>query len=479
MSTRYQDWLQSAGSARVRESARMEIPRILSPAELQSLWYSGEFPSLLGATDGTCVEVIHFGRWNPGHGPTFVDAQLSFDGQPPIQGGIEVHPDPLHWHRGANESADHNRTLLFVTSGSGVGGAHFSPSAAPATTLEGSLVREIRLDITAWEFAPAPPTPRGCHAPLAGLPLEESASLLEMAAQYRLSRKAARLQRLAQRFGPEEGLYHAIAEALGYRHNKVPFRILAQRFPLELIRRSPCPPEPFLFAGSGFLPSQDLSALEPDTRSYLRQIWQLWWPHRADFERLAFDHDDLALWQLHGARPVNHPHRRLAALAEIVRNWPIFHTLAREGNIVALRNFFTHLRHPYWDHHYTLTSKASRSRMALIGASRVHDILANIAFPLALPKFPAKWQEFRKLTIGATNQKLDLAIQRLWGENASFPKAFWKRTVHQQGLLQLFDDCCAAASYDCERCALNHRVASHQNHTGCRAGSDHDNTERR
>lgn len=472
MNMRYQDWLQSVASARVQESARVEMPRALPPAELQSLWYSGEFPTLLTATDGTCVEVVRFGQWNPGHGPTFIDAQLSFDGQSPVEGGIELHPDPLHWHRGANESTDHNQTLLFVTSGSGIGGAHFSPSAAPATTLEGRPVREIRLDITSWEFAPAEPTAQGCHAPLAHFRLEDSISLLEMAAQYRLSKKAARLERLSQRFGPEEGLYHAISEALGYRHNKLPFRILAQRFPLELIRRSPCPPEPFLFAGSGFLPRNDLRTLEDDTRSYLRQIWQLWWPHRADFERLTFKQDDLSLWQLHGARPVNHPHRRLAALSEVVRNWPILYTLARECDIAALRHFFAHLRHPYWDYHYTLTSKASRSRMALIGAGRVHDILANIIFPLALPKAPAKWKEFRKLTAGDTNQKIDLAAQRLWGKTASFPKGFWKKTVHQQGLLQLFDDSCAAASYDCNRCALNQRLATSQSPFGNQGETD-------
>lgn len=455
---RYIDWLGKRESACVREQASVDVPRLLPPAELQSLWYAGEFPRLMGTTSGECVEIVHFGRWNPAAGPVFIEAELSFEGNPPVRGGIEVQPTPLQWNRGANESPDYNGTLLYVTTGGGIGGSHFQkgPPTHPSTTQEGQTVPEVRLDITRWEFTPPKPCSTGCSAPFATLSLEKTTALLEMAAQYRISRKAARFRQLAERFGPEEALYHALSETLGYRHNKLPFKLLAQRFPLSLIRRSPCPPEPFLFAGSGFLPSTDLGALGDDTRNYLRQIWKLWWPHRADFERLNLDHDDPAntLWTLHGLRPVNHPHRRVAALAEIVRNWPVIWTLSQECTIASVKHFFAHLRHPYWDFHYTLTSKASKNRMALVGEARALDMVANIFLPAIITTQPRKWEEYRRLPAPDSNQKVELAITRLWGHNAHFPKGFWKKAVHQQGLLQIFEDCCTAASFDCSRCPL-------------------------
>jgi len=52
------------------------------------------------------------------------------------------------------------------------------------------------------------------------------------------------------------------------------------------------------------------------------------------------------------------------------------------------REFFRKLNHPFWNFHYTLTSKPSPNEMALIGESRVADILANVLFPFWLAHDP-------------------------------------------------------------------------------------------
>ena len=46
-----------------------------------------------------------------------------------------------------------------------------------------------------------------------------------------------------------------------------------------------------------------------------------WWPRRAALERLILPS---RTWRLSGTRPLNHPQRRLAALAGIVAAWPQF-----------------------------------------------------------------------------------------------------------------------------------------------------------
>ena len=52
-----------------------------------------------------------------------------------------------------------------------------------------------------------------------------------------------------------------------------------------------------------------------------------------------------------------------------------------KSSVAAANDFFQTLEHPFWNFHYTLTSKASPKKMALIGESRVADILANVLFP--------------------------------------------------------------------------------------------------
>ena len=86
-------------------------------------------------------------------------------------------------------------------------------------------------------------------------------------------------------------------------------------------------------------------------------------------------------WRLSGTRPLNHPQRRLAALAILARDWSRLQRASGKSSVAAANDFFQTLEHPFWNFHYTLTADASPKKMALIGESRVADILANVLFP--------------------------------------------------------------------------------------------------
>ena len=82
--------------------------------------------------------------------------------------------------------------------------------------------------------------------------------------------------------------------------------------------------------------------------------------------------------------------------------------------VAAASDFFQALEHPFWNFHYTLTSKASPKEMALIGESRAADILANVLFPfwaaheLKTPASPSTqlWTEYAKLPAQLSNRRL-------------------------------------------------------------------------
>jgi hypothetical protein len=182
-------------------------------------------------------------------------------------------------------------------------------------------------------------------------------------------------------------------------------------------------------------------------------------------------------------RPVNHPQRRLAALAMLVHKWPAFrrtvaspitvgeavgfpnpdaNSVPYSGKKVRMRgllDFLGALDHPFWKFHYTLTSEASPKAMALIGESRIADILANVLFPFWLaedadPSTPlgtSIWQEYTKLPARLSNRRLETAATRLFG-NDSRRKQFLKTITHQQGLLQIDEDFCMQDNSDCAQC---------------------------
>jgi hypothetical protein len=452
LAQRYACWLE--GSL-VAETPRLRIPREIPEPELQALWMAGEFGRSFTTTTGGAVKVEKFGAWNPQPGPHFTGAVVVF-GDQRIRGGVEVNWNAAEWDRHASASPDYEGTILhvFVREAARERGA-----AVPATcTAQGREIPQIWLDATRFEFPPSDPPPCStspCREQLAQLPAVRIVHLLEAAAQYRLCRKATRLNRIAAEFGPDEALYQGIAEALGYRNNKLPFTLLAQRFPLAMVRSHRTEIEPFLFAGSGFLNATDFHPLPNDTRSYLRELWAQWWPRRTDFERLSVPP---GLWNLRGVRPANHPQRRVAALAELARHWPILETLTRTANIPALRHFFGRLTHPYWDIHYTLASKRLESRTALVGESRITDLLLNVIFPRAMTHNPGLWEAYRELPAAGSNRRIGLAAQRLLGGNSELVREIGKRAVLQQGLLEVFENFCLACDADCARCAFPNRL---------------------
>jgi hypothetical protein len=59
-------------------------------------------------------------------------------------------------------------------------------------------------------------------------------------------------------------------------------------------------------------------------------------------------------------RPGNHPHRRLGALAELVRRWKEVRLLRPRFDEVA--EWISGLSHPFWDYHFTLLSAQSKKR---------------------------------------------------------------------------------------------------------------------
>ena len=434
-----------------RETPLLRVPRELTEMELQAHWFAGDFGREFRTVDGRAARVVQFGVWNREAGPDFAEAAVSFDGGAPVRGSIELDPEARDWERhGHAENPDYENVVLHVVTRAGA-------SESFTRTAQHRHVPQVLLDVASLTSEPPNPLPAAipgrCCAPLRALPEEQAREVLLGAAQFRLRKKAAALATLTELHGADEALYQALAATLGYKSNKLPFTLLAQRLPLRLLRRGDA--DALLFGVSGFLPATDLAAFDADTRSYVRGLWERWWPRRAEFERLAIAP---AFWRMAGQRPANHPQRRLAALAGIIRHWPKIHALRDRCTPAEVHEFFAQLRDEYWDHHYTVSSRPAAKRMALVGASRVTEMLANVFFPLAIAADPTRWTGFKTLRAPLANQRVEVAALRLFADS---PRAaeFLKFAALQQGLLQVYEDFCLRDASDCEQCPFPRQLA--------------------
>ncbi|MDQ6810068.1 MAG: DUF2851 family protein [Verrucomicrobiota bacterium] len=441
---------------RLHERALFPPEREPTELELQARWFAGDFGRRFRSTADDEIEVVQFGIWNREAGPDFSDAAVRINGGAPVGGSIEFDLTDRNWEtHGHAVNPAFNDTVLHVFLRTGA--ARFF-----TRTLINRNVPQIQVNPAALQdlFTASVPLAHAgrCHAPLKDLPGTRIESILGAAAQFRLQRKAVRLQRLVEDHGRDQALFGEIATALGYKQNKLPFTLLAQRLPLRMLREDAETAEARLFGLAGFLHESDLGAYPTPTRTYVRTLWDRWWPHRDAFERLILAPK---LWRLSGGRPLNHPQRRLAALGLIAREWPaLIHSLGQR-ELTAPAAFFDSLHHPFWDFHYTLDSTPAAREMALVGGTRFAELAANVLLPYFASQGAEVWDTYRQLRARLTNRRVETAATRLFAED-SRRAAFAKTIAHQQGLLQIYEDFCLQDNSDCAQCPFPEQMQKWQ-----------------
>jgi hypothetical protein len=432
--------------SRVRDRALFLPLRMPTELELQARWFAGEFGQRFVALSGESIDIVQFGTWNREAGPDFRDVSIRINGAEPVRGCVEIDLVDRSWEtHGHATNPAFEETILHVF-------VDKSDREFFTRTKSNRNVLQVRIDPAAVPeaFNTSVPLarPGRCQAPLQNLAEERVRSVLIGAAQYRLRKKAAQIRNKIETHGRDETLFQELAAALGYKENKLAFTLLAQRVPLKLLRQDLADIEAILFGLGGFLESTDLSCFRGTARSYLRDLWDRWWPHRHALQRIILPPKT---WHVTGTRPVNHPQRRLAALATIAQDWIAFIRTVNKANVKATEGYFLGLEHPFWNFHYTLVSDAVPKRMALVGESRSSDILANVLFPFWFSHEIDLWADYAALPARLSNRRLETGATRLFG-NDERQREFLKTLAHQQGLLQIYEDFCLQDNSDCAHC---------------------------
>lgn len=456
LAARYAQFLDSVFGG-IAEPVPASWPGTFSELDLQSLWFAGELGRSFTSTCGQPVTIRDFGIWNHAAGPDFIHTSIQ-TGEKTLNGDIELDPDARDWERhGHGANPEYNRVVLHL----------FTRAPEARFYTRNSLHHEILQVHLQPEMLATNAAPRRqaeahlgrCFSPLASLENAKVANLLEAAAQYRLQKKSARLQSLISIHGRDQAIYQTLAATLGYRPNQRAFTILAQRLPLKLLlKKSPREREALLFGVAGHLEPIKDEDTTPETRVYLRTLWSEWWKHRHSFLSWL-EPNTLPPWQNAASRPGNHPQRRLGALPSILDHWKRLTTPLRQPGWDRKKfcHEFETLEHRYWSHHYTLLSDPTARPMALLGKTRLREILANLVYPLLIPAQPSLWDEYIQLSATLDNHKVRRAALRLFGKD---PRSahFQKRLHQQQGLLQLYEDYCLEDHSSCEDCPFPERL---------------------
>ncbi len=409
-----------SGGSRVAEADTPPPDLTGSELDVQARWFAGAFGSRFTTTDNRAVEIFDFGTWNHEAGPDFTAASVRVGDDPPRRGPIEIDSDVRDWdHHGHAANPAFDDTILHV----------FLRRPDVRTFTRTSSHRDVA-QVLLRAAAPI----RGA-APRTRLITDDAArasALLHASARHRLRRKATILAEAVRLRGRDDAWFEAIAIALGYKRNKLPFQLVAQRAGLAAALAPGG--EGLLFGLAGFLETDGRQPDDPGILAALRALWDDWWDDRARLQRLVLP---ATQWNLAGIRPANHPHRRLGALHTVATNWPAIRQALEAADSKKFRTSLAALTHPFWDGHYTLAAAPLPKPVALIGAQRIADILLNIFYPIALLQSEDVWTDYVTQPGPPPATAMTTTAQIFF---ANDQRAFLRSAVHQQGLLQLQRD---------------------------------------
>jgi hypothetical protein len=404
----------------------------------QARWFSGACGRRFTTTDGREVVIADFGEWNREAGPDFNHATVRLAGDE-SHGAVEVDLEAAGWeqHGHATNPAYHHVVLHVIVRRPAR--RHFSRTADHRDVPQICLADHPDA-VPEWDGS-ASARPGRCVAPLRDLDPAQLADLIAVAAHRRLERKAAVLGDMIAAREPDAALYEALAITLGYKNNKLPFQLLAQRVPASLAARPRG--EALLFGLACFLEKPDPPA--GPARAEASALWRAWWKQRAACTRSILPRN---AWHLAGLRPANHPLRRLGALAAIARRWKTVRAALESGDLEPLQQVLGSLTHPFWSYHTTFHSPRRKTPLALLGADRIREIHANLALPLAVAN--GRTPVWHELPAGPPNATLRVVAARLFG--GPLPRSLPRKLHIHQGLLQIYADFCLRDHGECAQC---------------------------
>ena len=399
----------------------------ITEKQLARLWQRRAARSQALRTErGNRIQVLYPGRPGVTAGPDFRNALLLVEDQGLVQGDVEVHLRQQDWRsHGHHADPNYNGVALHValeTTGSRSGTA--SGGKPPLVALHGLLddppvadsPDQVRDHL--WRLLEV----QGYRRPDTA---ERMAALLNRAGDERFLGKSRVLQRLMSEQEPDQTLWEAICEALGYRHNQHAFLQLAIAAPIHTLKNM-----------ARRLPRSERNAVLNAALLGLAGFGEYQRPNRP--HRISTQLGpplDAAQWKLFRVRPSNHPRRRVAGAAALLTRFVddgLLHGLARAaaGNPSTLTEALS-------------VGSGDEAGAALIGSGRARDIAVNSVLPFlhglaSLTGEAGKssamlelYRQYGKLTENEITRELATALQPSeWGQVA-------RTARQQQGFIHL------------------------------------------
>jgi hypothetical protein len=426
---------------------------------VQAVWFDDSLrPENLKTTRGEPVLVENPGRWNLEAGPDFRDAVVLIGRERRrVAGDAEIHIFSNDWkNHGHQTDPRYEKVRFHITWFPEPADSTLFPSGTVHISLYDTCTTDLEsVDVTAYPYEEPRASKRfsmsgkqnepPCYGfPMAGKNPDKIVQTLEQAGMERLRQKTQRMAWLMQQRGEEQALYEETAAALGYKNNKAPFRRLAREMPLSALAQYGTDWQTIyavLLGVSGLLPKQPGAKWSQESKACFRSLWDCWWREEHKWEDVPrMSRSD---WNFSGLRPLNHPVRRLCALAQWVAGG-FFQNVDAVSPPRSPQQRKTRWGHRvyascavnkcFWTEHVGWTGTPKKAE--LVGKGRLQAIELNVFIPFRLVKGDSSALD--SLHVEPVNSVIKETAYTLFGPDHS-PKLY-RSALARQGLIQIFND---------------------------------------
>ena len=339
---------------------------------LHYLWNTKQIEiDSLETTAGAPLEIVHFGHYNTDSGPDFLHATVKIDGIVWV-GNIEIHVLSSDWkkHRHGTDPAYNNVTLHVV---------YVEDEIIPGLPCL-SLQRRIpKILIQRYVTLLSNRTWIPCSTMISSQEISSFQLWKETLLIEKLEQKSMMISLLLQKYTYdwEQCFYLLLARYFGGKVNHDPFENLAEKVPLDLIRKNDLDPmvKQALFFGQAGLLEGNCN----DTYFQRLKEEYLFLQKKYDLRPM-----NSVVWKLKTLRPYNFPTLRIAEFSTLKNlSQSLFSRLMECKSLHEMYGLLDAEVDPYWSLHF-LFGKNSKTNVKGLTPAFKDILLINAFFPLVL-----------------------------------------------------------------------------------------------
>lgn len=348
---------------------------------LYKIWLEKDFQlEHLQSLSNKNISIVNPGIRNESEGPDFLKAMIMIDEQL-LEGDVEIHIKNNDWYaHGHEKDENYNNVILHVVKD--------DSDVDFVRTCNGKKIEVLQLQleemVKKYEAFP-------CKN-WEPIDFTHFQDVIRDYANNRFQRKTLDARKSLLRYQPEQYFFIGLLDVMGYSKNRQAMKAIAKSLDISLLYKilhEIDEEKRLLFLEATFLGIAGL--LDERYRKYygneayfesLRKYWK----------KISLKHNFFKIidnkFHFAGSRPANHPHKRLAALAQIINNMfpkmpgqttlEILFSGRKFESIMEMLHEKYQLPSGMWKNHPLFQSHNSNQ---LIGNGRLMDFITNVVTP--------------------------------------------------------------------------------------------------